>query len=127
MSTKKNPKELAGAKKASLASIPPVALMELGRVCEIGAAKYGRFNWTESHIVASTYYDAILRHLLAWYTREEKDGEDGMSHMSHIMACTAIIIDAQHIDKMVDDRPKHTATVREVMEQIKESKKDDSK
>tara|TARA_R110002051_G_scaffold99005_2_gene169367 strand:- start:1234 stop:1614 length:381 start_codon:yes stop_codon:yes gene_type:complete len=119
---KSNPKEIAGSKKASLSCIPPYALIELGRVHEIGASKYGRFNWCDAGVTASTYYDAIQRHILAWYSGEETDDEDKMSHLSHIMACCAVLLDSQKLGIMNDDRPVNSTPVRPILDQIKKDK-----
>ena len=38
-----------------------------------GGDKYGPFNWQDTPIQASVYYDAMMRHLMAWYTGENVD------------------------------------------------------
>lgn len=102
-----NPKTAAGAKKPSLFSvIPTAALLHLGEVMRLGANKYGPFNWRETPVPAETYIDAIGRHLLSWQDGESVDPESGMSHLAHIMASCAIIIDAEENGMLKDDRPK---------------------
>jgi len=112
----KNPKHAAGRLKPSLRHLPPSALFYEGRVMDSGAAKYGPFNWGEAGVVASVYFDAISRHLFAWYTGEEIDPESGQPHMAHIRACAGIIIDCTEIDNLKDDRPVgKTAPVAELL------------
>lgn len=102
-----NPKTKAGAKKPSLFSvIPTAALLHLGEVMRLGANKYGPFNWRETPVPAETYVDAIGRHLLSWQDGESTDPESGMSHLAHIMASCAILIDAEENGMLNDDRPK---------------------
>lgn len=100
-----NPKHAAGKAKASTACIPPAPLVLLGRVMEIGADKYGRFNWGEAGVVASVYKEAIERHLWAWYTGEDRDPESQVSHLAHVMACCSILIDCALMGVLDDDRP----------------------
>lgn len=102
-----NPKTAAGAKKPALFSVIPTAsLLHLGEVMKVGAAKYGPFNWRSTPVPAETYVDAIGRHLLSWQDGEDSDPESGMSHLAHIMASCAILIDAQENGMLRDDRPK---------------------
>jgi Domain of unknown function (DUF5664) len=102
-----NPKTKAGAKKPSLFSvIPTAALLHLGEVMKLGAIKYGPFNWRQTPVPAETYVDAIGRHLLSWQDGESVDPESGMSHLAHIMASCAILIDAEENGMLDDDRPK---------------------
>lgn len=100
-----NPKHAAGTAKAPVHNIPPVAIVQEGAVMAGGAAKYGAFNWGEAGVVASVYYDAIQRHLFAWYTGEEIDPESGCPHLAHIRANCGILIDCIDKGLLEDDRP----------------------
>ena len=101
-----NPKTAAGRSKPSLFStIPTAALLHLGEVMKLGADKYGAFNWRDTPVPAQTYVDAAGRHLLSWCDGEDLDPESGMSHLAHVMACCAIIIDAYENNKLDDNRP----------------------
>jgi hypothetical protein len=101
-----NPKRAFGARKPSPGFIPPVAILEESVVMALGAAKYGPFNWNDSPIDATTYYSAAMRHLMSWYTGEDADPESGASHLAHVRACMAILIDAKASNTLIDDRPK---------------------
>lgn len=102
-----NPKSAAGRAKPALFSvIPTAALVHLGEVMKLGANKYGAFNWRETKVPAEVYVDAAGRHLLSWFDGENIDPESGMSHLAHVMACCAIIIDAQENGMLDDNRPK---------------------
>lgn len=105
--TSENPKTAAGAAKPALFSVIPTAsLLHLGEVMKLGAEKYGPFNWRETPVPAETYIDAAGRHLLSWQDGEDTDPESGMSHLAHVMACCAIIIDAEENGMLDDNRPK---------------------
>lgn len=100
-----NPKEGAGRLKPRLSDMPTNILFEVGKVNALGADKYGRFNWAESSISASTYYDAILRHLHQWWFGEDTDTESGCHHLAHIIAGAMLLRDGMNRDRFIDDRP----------------------
>ena len=73
---------------------------------ELGASKYGAFNWRDDEVSASVYYDAALRHMACYFDGQVNDEESGQPHLSHVMACCSILIDAEAHGKLNDDRPK---------------------
>lgn len=100
-----DPKRDAGDKKDPLHLLPTVALRALARVLKLGADKYGVYNWRESEGVrAQTYSAAIMRHLTQFMDGEDADGESGESHLAHIMASCAILLDAEKAGRLIDDR-----------------------
>ncbi|MBY5553689.1 hypothetical protein J0664_06245 [Rhizobium leguminosarum] len=113
-----NPKRAFGVRKPSAQFIPPVAIIEESVVMALGAAKYGAFNWQDDPVDATTYYSAAMRHLLQWFSGEDVDPESGSSHLAHVRACMAILIDAQASGKLVDDRPA-CASAGEAIDRLK--------
>jgi hypothetical protein len=105
-----NAKHNAGRAKWPFRHIPPVAIAMEGKVMAGGAAKYGPFNWGEGGVVASIYYDAALRHLMAWYTGENIDPESNLPHLAHARACLGILIDCAERGILEDDRPTGKTT-----------------
>ncbi len=99
-----NPKTRFGMAKPSMDAIPPAALIELGAAMADGARKYGKFNWREHEVTASVYENAIFRHLLAYRDGEDAAPDSGVSHLGHVMACCAILLDAAAAGKLIDDR-----------------------
>ena len=71
-----------------------------------GADKYGIRNWLIDKIKASTYFAAMLRHLFAWWRGEDFDPDSGWSHLYHIRACCAILLDSANHDTLIDDRQR---------------------
>lgn len=69
-----------------------------------GAMKYGRANWRATGVRASIYVDACKRHLHAWFEGEEFDPDSKLPHLSHAIACLAILIDAEACGRLIDDR-----------------------
>lgn len=100
-----NPKDLIGITKPQLNLIPASAMILESSVMQLGAAKYGPFNWRENGVKASIYVAACLRHLLAWQDGQNEDPESGKTHLAHARACLGILIDAESLGKLVDDRP----------------------
>ena len=111
-----NPKTMAGQAKPQMSNVPPIALLHLAAVHRIGAEKYGPFNWRADAVSTSTYYDAIQRHLLEFFDGRTID-ESGCHQLAHVMACCAIILDAESVGKLVDDRPTKGAA-SELLQQL---------
>jgi len=100
-----NPKTAVGVTKAPLHLVPPVATHFTALAFKDGAAKYGPYNWREHRVSASVYYAAALRHLSAWWDGQNEASDSGVHHLGHVMACMAILLDAESVDKLNDDRP----------------------
>jgi hypothetical protein len=100
-----NPKTVLGEAKPKMSDTPTIGLREMGQVFTMGAAKYGRFNWRQHAVSSSVYYDAAMRHLMAWHEGEDRDPESGLSHLAHVMACMTILMDAEAAGKLNDNRP----------------------
>ena len=99
-----DPKGQIGATKAPLGLVPPYAMEQTAWVHKLGADKYGPWNWRETGVCASTYVNAILRHLNAWRDGEDLDPESGISHLAHIACSANILMDARYCSKLQDDR-----------------------
>ena len=105
MNTQYNdPKGAAGALKTPLGLIPPFAMEQTAWAHKLGAEKYGPFNWRETGVCATTYVNAIMRHLNAWRDGENLDPESGISHLAHIICSCNILLDADYCDTLQDDR-----------------------
>jgi hypothetical protein len=99
-----NPKDIIGSDKVPYHLWPEVASI-LGALGLLdGALKYGRANWREAGVKASIYYDALRRHANAWFEGEDIDPDSGLPHFAHMLACIAILVDADANGKLVDDR-----------------------
>lgn len=100
-----NPKTRYGVKKPPVHLVPPVAVLEEAMVFQLGAHKYGPYNWREKSISSSVYVSAAIRHIQSWQDGQDLDDESTYSHLAHARACLAILLDALHLDKLNDDRP----------------------
>lgn len=100
-----NPKTILGLRKPAMSSVPPAALIHLMRAMADGRKKYGMMNWREKKVSSTIYYDAAMRHLMAWFDGEQIADDSKVHHLGHAMACMAIILDAEACGQLNDDRP----------------------
>lgn len=99
-----NPKDLIGSNKIPMHLWPMTATAMGSLALMDGALKYGRSNFREIGVKASIYVDACMRHLGFWFEGEDDDPDSGLPHLSHALACLAILVDAQAAGKLTDDR-----------------------
>ena len=97
-----NPKDALGIKKVPLHCIPCGPLLELG----LGRRKYGTHNYREMGVKMSVYYDAAMRHLIAWWEGEDIDPDSGQHHVVKTMTALLVLRDSMLMGNCKDDRPK---------------------
>lgn len=103
-----NVKTAAATAKPRTSAVPTVGIFALGAAMQNGADKYGRFNWRDTTVSASVFYDAIQRHLMAWQSGEDYADDSGIHHLAHAMAGCAILLDAKLHNVFNDDRSNFT-------------------
>lgn len=111
-----NPKDAVGIAKVPFSVIPANVLGELGIAMMEGARKYGRHNYREAGVRGSVYYDACLRHLMAWWEGEDIDSLSGLSHITKAIAGLVVLRDSMMRGNWSDDRPPRSS--EEWMEQL---------
>lgn len=124
-----NPKDKIGATKVDLSLIPGTALAHLAFALMDGATKYGPYNWRVERVQARTYIAAAQRHLLDYLDGQEYASDSLAHHLGHVMACCAIILDAEANGMLTDDRPVMAAAplgfrVDELFDQLNRIVKD---
>ncbi len=100
-----NPKEALGVKKVPLHVVPSKPLLEVGLAMMEGGRKYGAHNYRQIGVRMSTYYDAIMRHVVSWWEGEDIDPDSGIHHLVKAMACLFVVRDGMHMGNCIDDRP----------------------
>lgn len=100
-----NPKDAVGVTRAPLSCVPCPVLFELGGAMLEGALKYGRHNYRAVGVRHTVYYDAIMRHIMAWWEGEDTDPDSGFHHLAKAMACIAVLRDSMLQGNDTDDRP----------------------
>ncbi len=106
--TGKNPKEACGVIKNPYSTISQAVMAEVGIAMLEGARKYGRHNYRTTNITASIYYDAVRRHIDAWWEGEDIDPDTGIHHVTKTIASLTVLRDSMIQNKIYDDRPPKT-------------------
>lgn len=104
-----NPKDAIGIRKAPMSTVPAAVLAEVGVAMLEGACKYGRSNFRIAGVRASVYYDATMRHLMAWWEGEDTDPDSDMSHITKAITSLVVLRDAMIQGTCTDDRPPRSA------------------
>lgn len=73
---------MKASKPSQLGFIDPLALEVLGEVSGMGAEKYEKWNYLKGYDY-SLSYNAMLRHMNAFWRGETYDAESGKHHMAH--------------------------------------------
>lgn len=97
-------KESQGLKKAPWHLLPYDAVYQVVQVLWHGAEKYGERNW-EQGMPYSDLFGGVMRHLTAWWAKEDHDPETGYSHLAHAVAGILFLLAYQTRGKGKDDRP----------------------
>jgi hypothetical protein len=95
-----------GQKDVQLHGIPWEALQELGRVYAFGSEKYEDYNFRKGY-AWSLSFDAMLRHLFAWWGGEDRDRESGLYHLAHATWHGFTLLLFAVTGKGTDDRPRN--------------------
>jgi hypothetical protein len=100
-----NPKDVLAVSKLPLHLVPDTVKVYAALAFAEGAAKYGGYNWRVAGVRASVYRSALERHLAKWWNGEWADEKTGVPHLASIIACAGILLDANAVGKLTDDRP----------------------
>jgi hypothetical protein len=96
-----------GRKLEQYSLIPTEFLAEVARVYAYGAEKYSRDNWLSGY-PWSWSYDALQRHIIAFWSGQETDPESGRHHLAHAAFHLASLFTYSEQTRYVehDDRPQ---------------------
>lgn len=100
-----NPKDALAVSKLPMHLVPDTVKVFAALAFAEGAAKYGSYNWRVAGVRASVYRSALERHLAKWWNGEWADEKTGVPHLASIIACAGILLDANAVGKLTDDRP----------------------
>jgi hypothetical protein len=106
-----NPKDLVGETKTPWQFVSKVAIAMVARVMELGAKKYGPYNWRQYPVKEGIYIAAAMRHLALADAGEHIDEESGQAHYAHVAACMLILLDAKVVGNLVEDVPANAEIV----------------
>ncbi len=71
-----------GTKPQRMALLPWESLLAVAEVYGFGAEKYAPDNWRKGYDWDLSF-DALQRHLAAFWTGEDRDPESGLPHLAH--------------------------------------------
>jgi hypothetical protein len=71
-----------GMKVAAYDLIPPDAIEEIAKIFGWGTCKYADRNWERGYKWGLSFA-AMIRHMMAFWRREDFDEQSGMRHMAH--------------------------------------------
>lgn len=71
--------------------MPWDAARQVVAVLTFGAQKYPPRNW-EAGAAYSRYFDALQRHVTAWWAGETNDPETGLHHLAHAGCCMLFLL-----------------------------------
>lgn len=109
--TNPDPKEAASlGKKISFLALPFRVLAGVALAMSEGSHKYGRHNYRAHGVRMSTYYDAVLHHLIAWWEGEDIDPDSGLNHIDKAIAGLMVLRDVMIGGGITDDRPPRDLT-----------------
>jgi hypothetical protein len=100
-----NPKDALGVRKVPIHCVSAAVIMEMGLGMMEGGRKYGTHNYRSMGVLASVYYDASMRHLMAWWEGEDIDPESGLSHITKALSGLSVLRDSMLMRNWKDDRP----------------------
>lgn len=105
-----HPPEVEGTKhdnnKPGISLLPPEALLEITKVLDFGAKKYDAHNWRKG-FKYTRVISAVLRHIFAYLSGEDKDPETGLSHLAHAGCGIMFLITFEVTKTGTDDRFKY--------------------
>ena len=118
---RRNPKNAAASTKVPLSTLPVPVLCEVAGALGEGMIQYGKHNWRGDRIEEAEYYDAALRHLMAWIEGQDIDPKSGIHHVSKAIAGLMVLRDAQIQGLTIDNRPPPTVNqpIEEANERFK--------
>lgn len=89
--------------KPKMGLLDPHAMREIAKVMTYGAGKYSTLNWRRG-MDWSRCYDALQRHLNAFWAGEDDDPETGLSHLAHAGCCIMFLLWYTENRRENDDR-----------------------
>ena len=92
--------------KPTFELLPIDLLADVNKVLQHGCIRYGLNNWRKAEgFKFSRCYNALLRHMFAWWQGEDNDRETGISHLAHAMCNLLFMMYHFKNNKQADDRP----------------------
>lgn len=118
-----NPKDERALKRVPLWSLPPIGAIHGAQACGFGVQEYGAYNWREKPIKLMEYLGALERHIACLKDGQWRADDSKVTHLGHMNATTAIILDAEQCGTLIDDRPKRPGRAHEELRAYRDRRK----
>ena len=105
-----NPKKLMGDKKPPLHLLPLAGMIHQSLAHLDGDLKYGFENWNEKPVEKLTYIGAAIRHAFLYKYGETHTRDTHVHNLGAVMACCAILLDAELNGNLIDNTKHSKAT-----------------
>jgi hypothetical protein len=105
-----NPKKAYGDKKPPLHLLPLAGMIHQSLAHLDGNYKYEFENWNDTPVEKLTYIGAILRHVELYKYGENFARDTGVHNLGAVMACCAILLDAELNNSLIDNTRHSQAT-----------------
>lgn len=79
--------------------LPEGVLTQVVKVLTFGSTKYADNNWKQVEPFRDRYYNAMMRHIEAWWSGEQDDTETKIHHLAHAICCAMFLIWGDNHDK----------------------------
>lgn len=90
-----------GKRRYSL--VPSGVMRDVVDVLMFGAGRYGDWNWLHVQDWRARYYDALRRHIDAWWSDDEwLDSDSGLPHLAHATVNAMFLLTLGRPEKAVD-------------------------
>lgn len=125
-----NPKKAYGDKKPPLHLLPLAGMIHQSLAHLDGNYKYTFENWNTDPVEKLTYIGAILRHVELYKYGENFARDTGVHNLGGVMACCAILLDAELNGKLIDNTRHSQAacdllhTAEYIVERLKDAQKE---
>ena len=94
-----------GVKAQRHSLLPKQGLDAIAEVFNFGASKYAAHNWRRGYEWSKSY-DALIRHLTAFWDGETNDPESGLPHLAHAGFHVLVLLTYMDEQPGFDDRWK---------------------
>ena len=82
----------ANKEKLRWTLLPINELEDVVKVLELGAKKYGDFDWKHVPNASKVYQESLFRHWVEYRKGNKIDDESGISHLAHLICCGLILM-----------------------------------
>lgn len=72
--------------------LPFNVMVDVVKVLMYGSKKYEDDNWKKVDNTKERYFNAGMRHFLAWWMGEKLDEETKLSHLAHAICCLIFLL-----------------------------------